>query len=107
MTRPGTLFAVFKRCHEPGLPGQIDHVRRKRRRAGIPGSQFVEGAGQITDKAGRIDLEMAKDGGEIAVVLLQQLDQPVLYLNVVMGARKTHTRRRLQRAPADVVHLVD
>ena len=66
---------------------------------------MIEGLRQLAGHPAAIDAVMAEDFREIGVGRLQELDQPVLDLDVVIGARQAHTRGAFERPPAGVVQF--
>ena len=97
--------AVFDRRDHPGFADQIHDLRRQRRRAGIACLQAVDGPRHRADQPRRIDLELAQQGRQIGVGDLQQLEQPVLDLDVIVRPRQAQARRALQRAAAGVIQF--
>jgi len=54
-----------------------------------------------------IDAEVTQQHDEIGVRLLEQLEQPVLDFDVIVGARDAQTHRGLQGLPGGVIEPVD
>ena len=85
--------AELDRGDHPGLADQVHDLRRQARRPGVARLQAVDGRRQRANHPGRVDLEMPQQRGEVRIVSLQQLEQPVLKLHVVIGPRQTQARR--------------
>ena len=99
--------ALFQRGQQPRLLAQFDDVRRQRRRARVAGLQLLQRAVQVGDKAALVDLVVAQDRGDVAIGAIGQRQQPMLDLDIVVGARQRQAGRRLQRPAARVVQPPD
>ncbi len=99
--------AEFDRSDHPGLADQVHDLRRQTRRPGVARLQPVDGRRHRARHAGGVDLEMPQQRGDVRIVSLQQLEQPVLQLHVVIRPRQTQARRALQGPAAGFVQLGD
>jgi hypothetical protein len=50
---------------------------------------------------------MAQDARQVRILCFDELEQQVLQLNIIIGARQTKTSRRFKRAPAGVIKPAD
>jgi hypothetical protein len=88
MTGAHPRQAVLERGHQPGLFDEFDNLGRQARRPGIAGLHAVERAVEVDDQARLIHLVVAQDSGNVAIGSVGELYQPVLDLDIIVGARQ-------------------
>ena len=101
--RPQPRETLLDRGEEPCLLRQLNDFRRQRGRAGIAGLHLVERAVQINDQPGLVDFVMTQDRGDVAVGRVSEPQQPMLDLDIVMGAGQGQPGRCFERPPARLV----
>ncbi|MNH03563.1 hypothetical protein D3C79_628300 [compost metagenome] len=97
--------AVFDRRQQPGLLDHAGDVRRQRRGAGIAFLEGAQGGDQLRLQALGDYLVVAQDRRQVAVAVVEQLQQQVLHLHVVMVLRQAQGRRAFGGRAAGFVEL--
>ncbi len=100
------LLEVDRRLHPAFAREQLDG-RRERRLTAVSGLQPVERLLEVAREAIRLDREVAQDARHVSGRILEELVQPVLELDLVVGARDAHPGGAFERAPAGVVQAAD
>jgi len=98
---------VFDRGNGPCFGEHFDQEGTKGWAARIAVLQAVETALQFRCKAGAIDAVLLQDEGNVVVGTVDCLQQIVLDLNVVVGARKAESRCGLQGTASCIVQFAD
>ncbi len=98
-------YAVFDRGQQPGLLDHAGNVRRQRRGAGITFLEGAQGGDQLRLQAFGDDLVVAQDRRQVAVVVVEQLQQQVLHFHLVMVLRQAQGRRAFGGRAAGFVEL--
>ena len=98
---------TVKRGDQPCFPRHRHNLGRKGWRAGIASLQLLDNPDHLRRDPAGVDLKMAHDQREITVLHIEQLQQPMLDLDIVVTARKRVAGRRFERPAAGVVHLAD
>ena len=93
----------LQRAEHPCFADQLDDVGRQRRRTAVAGLEPVERLGQVGGQAPGIDLEMPQDRGDVVVGRFDQLRQPVLDLDIIMGARERQAHRAFKCGTAVLI----
>ena len=77
------------------------------RKSRCPIRKCLAPTSQICQKARRLDLTLAQDGGDVGIGAVQQADQEMLDLDIVVGAQRCDSGCRFESATADVVQTSD
>ena len=99
--------AELDRRHQPGLLHQVEQPLREGRLAGVARLQAVERPRQVAIEPRRIDLEPLEDRFQVGAARFEQLHQPVLDLDVVVGPRQAQPGGAFQGPAAMAVELAD
>ena len=103
----GQRRAELDRGHHPGLLHQVDELRRQGGARALP--VFSRSITAVRSRATREASisKWRKTAARSASGISQQLQQPVLDFDVVVGARQAQARRGFKAAAAGVVELAD
>ena len=98
---------ILERGIEPGVADELIDLQGQGRRALIARTERVDHAGQVAREGRGIDLEVAKDAGQVGVGCFDEFENPVLDLDRGIGPRETKARRRLQGVDTGLVERLD
>src|SRR5262245_46696524 len=107
MARSDAYRALLQRGQQPGLLAEFDDVRGKRRRARIAGLELLQRTVQVRDEPPLVDLIMAQNCSNIAIGSVGERKQPMLDLDVVVGARQRHASGGFECPAALLVQPTD
>ena len=99
--------AVLQRREHPRFPHEVEHFHREARSPAIPGLEVANCRFELLLHLAGVDLEVAKDRGEIAARALAQFDEPVFDLDGEVGLREAQPRGRIERSVAGLVEFLD
>ena len=103
MTGAHPRQAMLDRGHQPRLFGEIYDLRRQGWRPGIAGLHAVERAVEVDREPRLVHLVVTQDRRDVAIRGIGQLYEPMLDLDIVVGAREGEARGGLEGAPARLV----
>jgi len=75
--------------------------------ARVAGLHPVERPVEVRQQAGRLDVPLAQDRGEVRIGAIEQADQQMFDLDVVVGTQSRGAGRRFEGAAADIVQTSD
>ncbi|MNJ70591.1 hypothetical protein D3C77_670650 [compost metagenome] len=97
--------AILDGRQQPGLLDHAGDVRRQRRGAGVAFLEGAQGGDQLRLQALGDYLVVAQDRRQVAVAVVEQLQQQVLHFYVVMVLRQAQGRRAFSGRAAGFVEL--
>src|SRR4029078_10133921 len=97
----------LERRQHPRLAQDIEDIERQLRRASVAGAKLVDGTRQLAVDLGRVDAELFEDAHQVGVGRLDQLEEEVLQLDVVVGARQAQSGRPFESAPRGLVEFAN
>src|SRR5258708_5285529 len=95
--------AIINRSNQPGLLNPLRQSGRKTRRARVAGLQLVHRSGQVLGNPRRIDLEVAQNTANVRVRTFHKLEQKMLRLDIIVGAREAKPSCPFEGAPTSTI----